>query len=242
MNNLHIFDDKEAAIRDLAEHWCRWSARRDGDRRGFHVALAGGSTPQALYQLLTTSDYVERMAWEKNCFFFSDERCVARDHADSNYRMARLALFDHVPIDMSHVFPMRGDAADLHKAAAEYERAIRKTVPDKDGIPCFDLVLLGMGDDGHTASLFPGTTALAERDRLVVPVFVPKFNAWRLTFTYPLINQATRVVILVTGAAKAGIVAEVINGGGELRYPIQGVTSGGELIWYLDRAAAAQLE
>jgi len=242
MKNIRIFENKQAAVESLADQLCQWSAMPRQDRRGFHIALAGGSTPRALYELLATSPYMDDFDWRDTGFYFGDERCVGRDHQDSNYRMARRALFDHVPVEMSHIFPMAGDAADLDKAAADYERTIRENVPQSGQIPRFDMVLLGMGDDGHTASLFPETTALREQHKLVVPVFVPKLNSWRLSFTYPLINNAARVVMLVTGAAKAGIVAEVISGGGEQRYPVQAVQPVGEFYWYLDQEAAARLE
>lgn len=240
MKNIRIFDDPRAAIADLAEQWWHWSEQAIARHTLFHVALAGGSTPRALYELLAAPPYRDRLPWQQHRFFFGDERCVAADHADSNQRMARLALLNHVPVDATQIFAMGGDSIDLEAAASDYEARLRAMVPAVAGLPRFDLVLLGMGDDGHTASLFPETTALQEQSRLVVPVYVKKFDSWRLTCTYPLLNNAARIVLLVTGAGKAEMVAQILEGDGG-RYPVQAIRPAGELYWYLDREAASAL-
>lgn len=176
------------------------------------VALAGGTTPHALYQTLARYGSELGEPWQWLEIFFGDERTVPHDHIESNYRMVQRALLDHVPISLDRVHPMPADADDLDAAAAIYERVVREHVPaGASGIPSFDLVLLGMGGDGHTASLFPNTPALDETSKLVVSQFVPVLGRNRMTFTFPLINAAQAVVLLVTGEDKADAVADLMG-------------------------------
>ncbi|MCK4602877.1 MAG: 6-phosphogluconolactonase, partial [Phycisphaerae bacterium] len=165
-----------------------------------HLALAGGTTPHALYQVLADQAVTGALPWSQTGVFFGDERDVPQDHVESNYHMAQRTLLDNVPIEPSRVYPMPADAENLETAAGEYEQVIRKTVtPGADGIPQFDLILLGMGGDGHTASIFPYTDAVKERKKLVMSHFVPVLGRNRMTFTFPLINAALNVILLVTG-------------------------------------------
>jgi len=176
------------------------------------MALAGGTTPHGLYQMLAREAVTGDVPWGNVEVFFGDERDVPHDHADSNYRMVQRALLDHVPIRPERVHPMPADCEDLDEAAADYERTIRNTVPaGEDGIPRFELILLGMGGDGHTASLFPGTWAVEETEKLVVSQFVPVLGRNRLTFTFPLINAARTVIMLVTGEDKAQAVGALLS-------------------------------
>lgn len=178
------------------------------------VALAGGTTPHALYHLLAFEGGVADLPWGNVEFFFGDERDVPLDHVESNYGMAQRTMLDHVPADPTRVHPMRGDAPDLDEAAAEYEQIIRRVVPaDSDSTPVFDIILLGMGSDGHTASLYPDTPALKEDKRLVVANHVQAMDRHRLTITYPLINNARNIIFLITGQDKADAVAKLVRQG-----------------------------
>lgn len=201
----------------------------------FSIALAGGSTPKMLYELLAKEPYRSSIDWTKVHVFFGDERCVPPDHADSNYRMAREALLGKVPLPPDNVYRMKGEL-DPKAAAEEYDQQLREWFADN----AIDLVLLGMGDDGHTASLFPGTEALGETTRRCVANHVPKLNTWRLTLTAPFINQAWQVMILVTGRNKAERLQEVLEGAPDpQRLPVQMIKPEiGRLVWLMDTAAA----
>lgn len=206
----------------------------------FTVALSGGSTPKSLYALLASGS-VPNIPWDKIFFFFGDERFVPPDHPDSNYRMAReTGLFSKVPED--HVFRLHAEEKDPETAALEYEQTLRKFFGLQPGqFPRFDLVFLGLGPDGHTASLFPGTAALNETSRLVVANWVEKFRTYRLTLTLPVLDHAASVVFLVSGADKASIVHEVLQNE-NANLPSQKVRPvDGRLLWLLDGAAASDL-
>lgn len=216
-----------------------------GRRRYFRIALAGGSTPQAVYRLLADDPYMDFAGWQ---IFWSDERCVPPTSPESNYAMAKAALLDRLARPTALVFRMAGEG-DPDAAAIAYERAVRELVPPNPAVvtgqtPRFDLVLLGMGADGHTASLFPGTAALDEQERLVVANHVPQLATTRLTFTYPLINAARRVLILVSGEGKAAALRDVLAGSqDEHRFPVQGVQlRRGNLTWLVDQAAYSQVK
>jgi 6-phosphogluconolactonase len=201
------------------------------------VALSGGSTPKRLYEALAAPPLRDRVDWARLRFFFGDERSVPLGDPESNAGTALRTLLAGVPTE---THPMPAETGD----AEAYERLVRSRVPRRrGGVPAFDLVLLGMGADGHTASLFPGTAALAERDRLVVVNDVPALGTRRMTFTYPLLNAADRVWMLVAGADKRETLARVFAAAvrGERPYPVCGVSpAGGELVWWLDRAAAGE--
>lgn len=240
MEETYIYRDSKELQEALAGHLCQWVLDGPGDG-GYSIALSGGSTPRGFYALLAQPPWRERLDWPQLRFFFGDERAVAPEHKDSNLKMVREALLEHVPLTGGQVFPMQAWREDLDQAAREYEGFINLHVNRVGDLPAFDLILLGMGDDGHTASLFPGTSALEENQRLVVPVHVPRLDSWRMTMTLPLINNARRVVVMVTGKAKAPVLAEVFADRFGHRYPIQRVTGAGEMIWLLDEAAAEGL-
>ncbi len=213
-----------------------------GQRGRAHVALAGGTTPHALYQKLAADATSGEVPWREVEVFFGDERDVPQDHVESNYRMAQRALLDHVPIDPSRVHPMPADAEDIQTAAQQYEQTIRQAVPTDGGqVPRFDLILLGMGGDGHTASLFPDTDALKEHTRLIYAGFVPVLGRSRMTFTYPLINAARNVMFLITGGDKAEAVLGVLGDSEEIRRRLPAAAvqpHNGSLVMVLDAAAA----
>ena len=196
------------------------------------VALSGGSTPKAMFELLATETGVP---WSDIHFFWSDERHVPPDHPDSNYRMANEALLSHVHTNVHRVHSENPDAA---AAASDYEQTIIQVT--KQTLPRLDLIFLGLGTDGHTASIFPGSEVLHETKRLVAAPYVEKFKSYRITMTLPLLNNGASVVFLVSGAEKAEIVREVLEG--ETKYPAQAVKpTQGQLIWMLDQPAAARL-
>lgn len=241
---LRILENGDELAREAAD-FVVWAAEQAiGSAGVFRLALSGGSTPKALYALLAGPALAGRLDWRRAAVFFGDERCVPPDHADSNFRMASETLIKPLKISQDRVFRMRGED-EPEKAARQYEDSIRKEFGvAAPAWPRFDLVLLGLGDDGHTASLFPGTAALNERQRLVVPNQAPQGAKQRLTFTAPLINQAQTVVFLVGGAGKAPAVRRVLEDRAadagkvpaKLVQPAQG-----RLIWFLDHAAAAEL-
>jgi 6-phosphogluconolactonase len=206
------------------------------------IALAGGSTPKRLYELLATQEYREQIDWAKVHFFLSDERYVPLDHPDSNFLMAKEALLDHVPVRTDQVYPMLTHL-DPAEAAISYERQIRKVVPEEDGTPAFDLILLGIGDDGHTASLFPGTAALSVHDHLVIENHVPQQDAMRLSFTIPLLQAARETIVLATGSGKADAVSKAIEGDVNLNETPSQVLrqSSGRVTFAIDQEAASRL-
>lgn len=207
-------------------------------RRGrFILALTGGSTPLAVCPLLVVPPRVRMLDWTKVEFFFGDERAVPPNDPESNYNTARLALLDYLPrLRMDQVHRMPCELEDLDAGARQYENELRRVVGG-DGVPVFDLVWLGMGADGHTASLFPGTAALDERERLVVANWVPSLDAWRMTLTYPVLNAAREAMFVVTGADKADAVARVRSGPGS-DDPPAGRVRARRTLWLVDEAAA----
>jgi 6-phosphogluconolactonase len=212
------------------------SARSAIAKRGvFHVALAGGSTPKGLYQKLTTSPYMEQVDWSRVHLFFGDERCVLPTHDDSNFKMARQAMIDHLPIPQGNVHRMPTENGDASEVALSYAQTMSDVL---QGEP-LDLVLLGLGPDGHIASLFPGTEALDVTETLTTSLYVEKFDSWRVTMTYPTINAARQVIVFIGGEAKAPIVSDITND--VVRgLPVQRLAPQGDYYWYMDAAAAGQ--
>ena len=210
-------------------------------RGQFNVALSGGSTPRALYSLLASGEFSAQLAWRQIHLYFGDERCVAPDHAESNYRMVKEALLAQIPIPRANVHRMAGEKLPA-LAAAEYEAQLRQHFHStEDAVPRFDLILLGLGEDGHTASLFPGSSALNENRRLVATTYVEKLNAHRLTLTFPVINNAAQISFLVAGASKAVIVKELLTT--ETRdYPAARIApENGQVTWFVTQDAAVDL-
>jgi len=214
----------------------------------FIVALSGGSTPQRLYARLATEPYVSRVEWSRVHWFWGDERCVPPGDPASNYRMAREALLDRVPVTEADVHRIRGEDNPV-EAAAGYERTLRETLATPAGAPRgtpgarFDLVLLGMGGNGHTASLFPGSAAVRERNRWVMAEYVSAASMWRVTLTPVLINAAAEAVFLVAGRDKAAMLHRVLEGPYDPdALPAQVIAPlDGRLRWLVDAAAAAEL-
>ena len=243
------YTDAESLALGAAERILEVGNRAIASRGRFSFALAGGSTPRLTYARLATQPFVNRLDWSSTHVFWSDERCVPPDHPESNYGMARNALLDHVPIPNAQVFRIRGEI-EPQRAAEEYETTLRtffSAPAEAPGMPSsaagFDLILLGMGKDGHTASLFPGTPAVHEKERWVVSHYVGKIASWRVTFTPPLINLSAHVFFLVSGADKAGRLKDVLTGPHRPEtLPAQIVEPvSGELLWLLEQASTALL-
>ena len=233
-----IYADLDTLVAGAAELIADLAERAIAERGRFTIALAGGGTPKPVYVRLATPEFAVRIDWTKVQVFFGDERCVPPEDTQSNYHMARGALLDHVPIPAANVHRMPGEQPP-EQAAASYEAELRKNFPN-DG---FDLILLGMGDNGHTASIFPGLPAITEASHWVLAQYVEVVAMWRLTLTPAAINAARNVAFLVSGAGKAEMLERVLQGPPDpIVLPSQVIRPvNGQLHWLLDRPAAARL-
>ena len=231
-DDMRVFADPAQVARAAAEHFVSLNPKS--------VALSGGSTPRVLYELLADANepFRDRIAWDRTHFFFSDERHVPPDDSDSNYRMVNEALFSRVPVPPQNIHRILAEKPVAEDAANAYETDLRKSFGE--AIPAFDLVLLGLGEEGHTASLFPHSPALKETERLVVAPWVEKLNAYRITLTLPVLNNGKSIVFLVTGASKAEILRTVMNTDRNPDlYPAQAISpTSGAVSWLVDEAAA----
>lgn len=242
MHHVTVFETTEALIRAAAHEFTELARAAIAARGRFSVALAGGSTPRGLYALLATPEFATAINWAGVHVFWGDERCVPPDHADSNYRMARETLLDAVPLPPANVHRMQGEREPV-QAAADYERELCAFFDSESvGPGCqsrFDLALLGMGADGHTASLFPHSAALKDDGRLVAANYVDSLDAWRITLTVRAINAAAKVMILVAGVDKAERLRSVLDGPHRpYEQPVQFIQpTDGTLRWFVDNAA-----
>ena len=238
---VRVFDTAEQVADAAARQFVELAKVATATNDRFAVALAGGNTPRGMYELLASEEFRDRVDWTKAHIFFGDERCVAQHHPDSNYRMAEESLFSHADIPASNIHPIRGIGNPTFNAAV-YESELRRFVGNASK-PKLDLVLLGLGDDGHTASLFPGTSALTVTDKWVVANWVEKLAEFRITLSAPAINAAANVVFLVSGANKAPAVSAVLKGPFQpASLPAQLIKpEAGTLTWLLDSAAASRL-
>lgn len=224
-----------------AERFVEQAQKSINDHKIFSVALSGGNTPRRMYELLAQEAFKKRVDWSVIHTFFGDERMVPPDHPDSNYRLAREALLSHVPIPQDNVHPING-IGDAVTNASLYERELRTFFSGSEW-PRFDSVLLGLGKDGHTASLFPGTFALSEQRAWVVANWIEDFRTYRITLTTPAINAGANVDFLVTGADKAQALAAVLEGPSRPEHlPAQLIKpESGSVTWLVDRQAASKL-
>ncbi|NGX46543.1 MAG: 6-phosphogluconolactonase [Chlamydiae bacterium] len=237
--NLLIPGDQVATLDVCLRHFVAVCKSAVQERGKFFVALAGGSTPKALYERLCVSPNAEEIPWESIYLFWGDERSVPKDHEESNYRMAMDAGFSKMAIPKEQIFRMPAEEK-IEENAQKYEETIKQVLGENP----FDLVILGMGDDGHTASLFPQTEALKAQDRLAVANYVPQKETWRMTLTFECINSAHNIVIYAMGAAKQHTLAEVLTSEEQFdRFPIQKIgTQAHRALWIIDESAAASLE
>lgn len=243
-DRVEVFSDAAELARVAAERFASLAERAINQSGRFTVALSGGSTPKAMLAELAGPEFAARLPWSSIFFFWGDERCVPPDHADSNYRMAREALLAKVPVPEANIFRIPAEDDDHERAAQNYSTTMQNFFGLAAGEwPQFDLVFLGMGADGHTASLFPGTTALAINDRIAAANYVEKLQAQRITLTAATINHARQIIFLIAGADKAAALREVIEGArNPSLYPSQMIEpTNGNLLWMIDEAAAAQL-
>jgi 6-phosphogluconolactonase len=241
--NIAIYPNIDILSHEAAQYIIRMATESITTHGRFTIALSGGTTPRMLYGLLGSEPYCSQIDWTLVHIFWSDERCVPPHSEESNYHMAHEVLLSKISISAVQVHRMPADMSDRNAASQEYEHEMRR-VFGTDGIPNFDLIQLGMGPEGHTASLFPHQPALHEQQRLVVPVSVPKPPPDRLTFTPPLLNAARNVLFLVAGSDKADALHAVLEGPyNPDEYPAQIVRPpNGEVTWMVDTAAAAKLQ
>jgi 6-phosphogluconolactonase len=237
---LHVYDDAPTLARAVADLFARTADVAVAGRGDFHVALSGGNTPRTAYELLAEEPLRDEIPWANVFVYFGDERCVPPANEQSNYRMAEEAFLSSVPIPQANVHRIAGEVDPGH-AANEYASLLRA---DFGNVPQFDLVMLGLGPDGHTASLFPGTPPETDTDSLVRAVYAQSQEMWRVTITPKVINSARNVVFAVEGAEKAEILASVLEGPIDpVKYPAQIVHPySGRLIWLVDASAAGMLK
>jgi 6-phosphogluconolactonase len=240
---IKVVPDAKAVAAEAAERVAAAAERAVAERGRFSIALSGGSTPKALYALLAAEPYRSRIDWSKVHILFGDERAVPPDHKDSNFKMADEALLSKVPIPKAQVYRMKGELGDkADQAAKEYGLMLKAEFPDG-----LDVVLLGMGGDGHTASIFPGTMAVKEKEHRVVGYFADNSStgkSWRITMTAPFINEAREILVLLAGADKATRLKEVLEGPEDPnRLPIQLIKpTQGKIVWIMDVGAAGMNE
>ncbi len=238
---IRIYSDAIELALAGARHFAALADQHIAASGRFTVVLSGGSTPKQMFSILADQPFVDSVPWSSIYFFWGDERCVPPDHPDSNYRMANETLLAKVPAPRENIFRVPAEDEDHERAASDYSDAIRKFFSSDS--PQFDLVFLGMGPDGHTASLFPQTKALQINDRIAVANYVEKFQAYRITLTAATINNARNVIFLVAGEDKAATLKDVLEGQYKPEiYPSQLIKPvNGSLLWMVDEAAAKVL-
>lgn len=241
--SIVVVEDDVALARTVADRFASHARAAIEARGRFYVALAGGSTPKAAYALLASPEYRDSVPWEHVRFFFGDERCVPPQSDESNYKMAKTALLDALGVPGAYVFRIHGEDEPA-RAARLYAETLLRELPGPHAPPRFDLVMLGMGPDGHTASLFPGSDPLTDDELLVRAPFVEKFGTYRITLTPRMLNAACDVDVATAGPTKTEALAAVLDGPYDPRtYPIQIVNpTGGRLTWLVDRVAAEKLK
>jgi 6-phosphogluconolactonase len=239
---IRILTTPQELFEVAAEEVVRAATEAVAQRGRFTIALSGGSTPKNLFNLLATNARTV-FPWDRTYFFWSDERHVPPTDPESNYRMAEEIMLSKIPVNAGNVFRIAAENPDAAAVAEAYEQTLRKFFQLQPGqVPVFDLILLGMGPDGHTASLFPNTAGLQEKTRLVIANWVDKLKTNRLTMTLPVLNSARTVAFLASGTDKAQVLRTVLEEDAPPeQYPAKLVRPTGRLIWFVDRAAASQL-
>ena len=247
MPDISVHPDNESLVAGAADLIIESAARAIAERGRFTLALSGGETPLPVYARLTSTGRLQKIDWSRVLIFFGDERCVPPYDPRSNYFMAKTVLLDKAPIPRANIYRIHGEE-EPEKAARDYESALRSVFdpgPSAEGAPseAFDLILLGLGENGHTASLFPGLAPVTETNRWVMASYVEVASMWRVTMTPVVMNSARQVVFLVSGAKKAEMLQRVLEGPFEpVVFPAQAVRpASGRLRWLLDRPAASRL-
>ena len=239
LENIEVYTDALGLAQAAAQHFVDQAHKNISTHGQFNVALSGGTTPRVMHSILAAA-FRDEVDWSKVYFFWGDERNVPPDHPDSNYRIAYETLIDPLGIGPTQIHRIQAELPP-EEAAHKYQQALRQHLDSKS--PQFDLILLGMGADGHTASLFPDTNALDENESWVVANWVEKMDSWRITLTAPFINSARQITLLIAGESKASALKKVLEGPRETTtYPSQLIQpNNGSLLWLLDQAAASQL-
>ncbi len=237
--SIQVLPDIDAISREAAKIFITTAERCISSHGRFTVAVSGGSTPIRLFTLLGSKIFADKVDWSSVHFFWVDERCVPKDDKDSNFNGAWDSLLSHIPVPKTNIHRIKGEASPAD-GALEYESDL-KGFFGANGVPAFDLIFLGMGEDGHTASLFPSSDSLKESERLAVPVYVEKMKSWRITLTLPVLNNAKSVVFLVTGKNKTDVLKEILDKKSK-KYPAGLVKPDhGDLIWLVDEDAVGQI-
>jgi 6-phosphogluconolactonase len=238
---IHVLPDLEAVSRQAASLFMNASRIAITEKMRFTVAISGGSTPRKLYGLLGSEEYRHQMDWPRVHFFWVDERCVPKEHEESNFKAAFDAFLSKISIPDGNIHRIKGEEFP-GKAAQEYQEELWNFF-GRSGIPLFDLIILGVGEDGHTASLFPGSEALGEKERWVVPIYLKKPKINRITLTLPVLNNASQTLFLVSGPSKATVLSEIIeNEHNRVKYPAGLIDPvHGDVLWLIDHEAAGKL-
>lgn len=236
--SIQVLPDIDAISREAVNLFITSAERSISAHGRFTVAVSGGSTPIRLFTLLGSKIFADKVEWSRVHFFWVDERCVSKDDKESNFKGAWDSLLSHLPIPETNIHRVKGEESPAD-GALEYENDL-KSFFGAGGVPVFDLIFLGMGEDGHTASLFPASDSLKESERLAVPVYVEKLKSWRVTLTLPVLNNARCAVFLVAGKNKATVLKEIIDNQ-SIKYPAGLIRpNGGSLIWLVDEEARVE--
>jgi len=240
MHTINIYPDLHTLAQAAADKFIQEGNHAIQERGMFTAALSGGSTPELAYKILAAKEQSQQLDWSKTHLFWGDERCFPPENPESNYGMANEVLLKHLPIPDTNIHRMEGEN-DPHQAAVSYQETLKKVFGNT---PKFDLIYLGMGTDGHTASLFPGPLNFQENESWAAAIFIEKFQSWRLTLTPAVINQAQNIIFIISGANKADTLKQVLEGEHQPEvYPSQLIRpSNGNLTWYIDKAAASGLD
>jgi len=234
MGGWRVFENAEAVAEHAADWLCAATRSCEHD---FAICLSGGSTPKRFYQCLASEPFVSRFPWNRSHWYWGDERFVPHDHPDSNYRMAFDALFSRVPVSEDRIHPIPTEGLTPEQSAVAYQTLLRSSYEEErldQNRPLFDVTLLGVGENGHTASLFPGSVALQEQRRWVLPI-VGAGREPRITLTYPALNSSRKIAFLVVGANKKDVLAKIRTGDREM--PAARIQPVGDLLWFVDQAA-----
>ncbi len=243
MTEIVKLPDPHSVVEEAARRWVQIAQEAVKARGAFHLALSGGETPRLLYQLIASPSWQEEIPWDQSHVFWGDEQRVPASDLESNYHMVHEALLDHIPIPPDQIYRMPREEL-ANSAMRNYEDRLRRCFGLEHGEwPRFDLILLGMGEDGHIASIFPGTRAVSDLSRMVLVYEVPKLQAERMTLTLPVLNNARHILLLVTGESRAEILETILTGPHRpSTYPAQAIVPrDGKLIWLVDAAAASRL-
>jgi 6-phosphogluconolactonase len=241
-NNIHIHPDSESLIEAAALHWAKLANAAIDRHTCFHVALSGGSTPAALHRRLAQHDFADKIDWSRTHIWFGDERCVGPEHPDSNYRMARETLLQLTPIPPEQIHRIHGEASQPPQAAQQYATLLEKLLPTRHDLPCFDLMMLGIGADGHIASLFPNSENLKVRHTTVSAAWIDTQKGWRISLTLPVIQNARHIMLLASGKGKADILEKVLgNHPATDALPATLIRGLPQTEWFLDHASTIGL-